>query len=385
MRGLVRVGAAVPSLALGNVKENMKRHLAMMREAKEKHVSIVTFPELSLTGYTCGDLFFQRRLLDDVTDALIALKDEMPEGILAVVGAPLEIEGALYNCAVVLHKGEIISAVPKTFLPNNGEFYEKRWFQSGDARRDASVAIPKLKTDVCRQAIFETEDGVRFGIELCEDLWAPLPPSTMLSVEGAEIILNLSASNELLSKREYRQQLISQQSARCQCGYVYVSAGMGESSSDLVFSGHSVIASCGTVIRESEGYLADNYLMTADVDIDRIRADRMKQSSFADCAAQVRAMWKQAPNILRTMENALLPDDVTPDYRVSKHPFIPSDKASRQLRCAQILAMQATALARRLAVTGGKVVVGISRARTSSASPCRASAQPIAPTTTRWI
>lgn len=360
MRGLVRVGAAVPSLALGNVKENMKRHLAMMREAKEKHVSIVTFPELSLTGYTCGDLFFQRRLLDDVTDALLALKDEMPEGILAVVGAPLEIEGALYNCAVVLHKGEIISAVPKTFLPNNGEFYEKRWFQSGDARRDASVAIPKLKTNVCRQAIFETEDGVRFGIELCEDLWAPLPPSTMLSVEGAEIILNLSASNELLSKREYRQQLISQQSARCQCGYVYVSAGMGESSSDLVFSGHSVIASCGTVIRESEGYLADNYLMTADIDIDRIRADRMKQSSFADCAAQVRAMWKQEPNILRTMENALLPDDATPDYRVSKHPFIPSDKASRQLRCAQILAMQATALARRLAVTGGKVVVGIS-------------------------
>lgn len=360
MRGLVRVGAAVPSLALGNVKENMKRHLAMMREAKEKHVSIVTFPELSLTGYTCGDLFFQRRLLDDVTDALLTLKDEMPEEIIAVVGAPLEIEGALYNCAVVLHKGEIISAVPKTFLPNNGEFYEKRWFQSGDARRDAWAAIPKLKTDVCRQAIFETQDGVRFGIELCEDLWAPLPPSTMLSVEGAEIILNLSASNELLSKREYRQQLISQQSARCQCGYVYVSAGMGESSSDLVFSGHSVIASCGTVIRESEGYLADDYLMTADVDIDRIRADRMKQSSFADCAAQVRAMWKQEPNILRTMENALLPDDVTPDYRVSKHPFIPSDKASRQLRCAQILAMQATALARRLAVTGGKVVVGIS-------------------------
>lgn len=360
MRGLVRVGAAVPSLALGNVKENMKRHLAMMREAKEKHVSIVTFPELSLTGYTCGDLFFQRRLLDDVTDALLALKDEMPEGILAVVGAPLEIEGALYNCAVVLHKGEIISAVPKTFLPNNGEFYEKRWFQSGDARRDASVAIPKLKTDVCRQAIFETEDGVRFGIELCEDLWAPLPPSTMLSVEGAEIILNLSASNELLSKREYRQQLISQQSARCQCGYVYVSAGMGESSSDLVFSGHSVIASCGTIIKENEGYLSDDYLMTADIDIDRIRADRMKQSSFADCAAQVRAMWKQEPNILRTMENALLPDDVTPDYHVSKHPFIPSDKASRQLRCAQILAMQATALARRLSVTGGKVVVGIS-------------------------
>lgn len=406
MRGLVRVGAAVPSLALGNVKENMKRHLAMMREAKEKHVSIVTFPELSLTGYTCGDLFFQRRLLDDVTDALLALKDEMPEGILAVVGAPLEIEGALYNCAVVLHKGEIISAVPKTFLPNNGEFYEKRWFQSGDARRDASVAIPKLKTDVCRQAIFETEDGVRFGIELCEDLWAPLPPSTMLSVEGAEIILNLSASNELLSKREYRQQLISQQSARCQCGYVYVSAGMGESSSDLVFSGHSVIASCGTVIRESEGYLADNYLMTADIDIDRICADRMKQSSFADCAAQVRAMWKQAPNILRTMENALLPDDAAPDYHVSKHPFTrrtrrPGNCGARRFwRCRRrrwrdacpsragrsSLASPADWIRRlRCWRRARRWTCSICRARTSSASPCRASAQPTAPTTTRWI
>ena len=360
MRGLVRVGAAVPSLALGNVKENMKRHLAMMREAKEKHVSIVTFPELSLTGYTCGDLFFQRRLLDDVTRRAARTKGRNAGGNPAVVGAPLEIEGALYNCAVVLHKGEIISAVPKTFLPNNGEFYEKRWFQSGDARRDASVAIPKLKRMSAVRQYLKRRTACAFGIELCEDLWAPLPPSTMLSVEGAEIILNLSASNELLSKREYRQQLISQQSARCQCGYVYVSAGMGESSSDLVFSGHSVIASCGTVIRESEGYLADNYLMTADIDIDRIRADRMKQSSFADCAAQVRAMWKQEPNILRTMENALLPDDAAPDYHVSKHPFIPSDKASRQLRCAQILAMQATALARRLSVTGGKVVVGIS-------------------------
>lgn len=361
MRGLVRVGAAVPSLALGNVKENMKRHLAMMGEAKEKHVSIVTFPELSLTGYTCGDLFFQRRLIDDAADAAYTIMQEMPKGMIAVFGAPLEIEGSLYNCAIVMRRNEPLAVVPKTFLPNNGEFYEKRWFQPSTALTAEFKTIHNnLEVEVCRNVVFRTDDGVSFGVELCEDLWAPLPPSTIQAVKGAEIILNLSASNELLSKREYRQQLISQQSARCQCGYVYVSAGMGESSSDLVFSGHSVIASCGTIIKENEGYLADNYLMTADIDIDRIRADRMKQSSFADCAAQVRAMWKQEPNILRTMEKALLPDDVTPDYRVSKHPFIPSDKASRQLRCAQILAMQATALARRLAVTGGKVVVGIS-------------------------
>ena len=362
MRGLVRVGAAVPSLALGNVKENMKRHLAMMREAKEKHVSIVTFPELSLTGYTCGDLFFQRRLIDDAADAAYTIMQEMPKGMIAVFGAPLEIEGSLYNCAIVMRRNEPLAVVPKTFLPNNGEFYEKRWFQPSTALTAEFKTIHNnLEVEVCRNVVFRTDDGVSFGVELCEDLWAPLPPSTIQAVKGAEIILNLSASNELLSKREYRQQLISQQSARCQCGYVYVSAGMGESSSDLVFSGHSVIASCGTIIKENEGYLADNYLMTADIDIDRIRADRMKQSSFGDCAALVRSCWKDSERDgYDVAENALLPDDVTPDYRVSKHPFIPSDKASRQLRCAQILAMQATALARRLSVTGGKVVVGIS-------------------------
>lgn len=360
MRGLVRVGAAVPSLALGNVKENVRRHLEKMREAAEKHVSLLTFPELSLTGYTCGDLFFQRRLLDDAKEGLKTLAENMPEGLIAVVGAPMEIDGALYNCAVVLSGKAMVGIVPKTFLPNNGEFYEKRWFQSGEAMRDGSQNIAHSSQQIAQNAIFETRDGVRFGIELCEDLWAPLPPSTMLSVEGAEIILNLSASNELLSKREYRQQLIAQQSARCQCGYVYVSAGHGESSSDLVFSGHSLIASCGTTLRESEGYLTDDYLMTADIDVDRIRADRMKQTSFADCAAQVRVCWRKAPQYRDALGNALLPDDVTPDYRVSKHPFIPSEKAARQSRCAQILAMQATALARRLSVTGGKVVVGIS-------------------------
>ncbi len=360
MRGLVRVGAAVPSLALCNVRENVKRHLEKMQEATEKHVSILTFPELSLTGYTCGDLFFQRQLLDEAAEGLKALANAMPQGLIAVVGVPVEICGALYNCAAVLEKGCIAGLVPKTFLPNNGEFYEKRWFQSGSALQGTCIPVPALNTSAFRNHCFRTSDGVRFGIELCEDLWSPLPPSTILSVAGAEIMLNLSASNELLSKREYRRELVSQQSARCQCGYVYVSAGMGESSSDLVFSGHSMVASCGTVIRESEGYLSDDYLMTADIDIDRIRADRMKQTSFADCAAQVRACWKDACGEALIGVNVLLPDDAAPDYRVGKHPFIPSDKASRQTRCAQILAMQATALARRLSVTGGKVVVGIS-------------------------
>ena len=351
MRGLVRVGAAVPSLALGNVKENMKRHLAMMREAKEKHVSIVTFPELSLTGYTCGDLFFQRRLLDDVTDALLALKDEMPEEILAVVGAPLEIEGALYNCAVVLHKGEIISAVPKTFLPNNGEFYEKRWFQSGDARRDASVAIPKLKTDVCRQAIFETEDSVRFGIELCEDLWVPAPPSARLCMGGALMLVNPSASNELVTKHRYRCELIAQQSARCLCGYLYAGAGYGESTTDLVFSGYAGVYENGRLLAENERFARQSSFAVADVDVERLRFKRRQSRTFAE----------DAPQSLRTVRFEL---PAHADERllraVSPLPFVPAG-AERDARTEEILLIQTTALLTRMErVNTRRAVLGVS-------------------------
>ena len=348
MRGLVRVGAAVPSLALGNVKENMKRHLAMMREAKEKHVSIVTFPELSLTGYTCGDLFFQRRLLDDVTDALLALKDEMPEGILAVVGAPLEIEGALYNCAVVLHKGEIISAVPKTFLPNNGEFYEKRWFQSGDARRDASVAIPKLKTDVCRQAIFETEDGVRFGIELCEDLWSALPPSTFHALAGATVIANLSASDETVGKAEYRRALVANQSARLLCGYLYASAGHGESTTDMVFAGHDLIAEDGSILAETAPFAGDH--AETELDCQRMEAERARNTSFEHTAEGY-----------VTVEFDLTPEETVLTRRIDPAPFVPGDPQRRAARCELILKMQADGLAKRLEHAHAKTaVIGIS-------------------------
>ena len=353
MRGLVRVGAAVPSLALGNVKENMKRHLAMMREAKEKHVSIVTFPELSLTGYTCGDLFFQRRLLDDVTDALLTLKNEMPEGILAVVGAPLEIEGALYNCAVVLHKGEIISAVPKTFLPNNGEFYEKRWFQSGDARRDASVAIPKLKTDVCRQAIFETEDGVRFGIELCEDLWAPIPPSCQLAVEGADIIVNPSASNALVAKHQYRRELISQQSGRLYAGYVYAGAGFGESTSDMVFDGYTAVFENGRALSEGERFSLTGGMAVADIDIGRLRYQRQRNGSFHQMRRAPRA-----PELVPCGPAACAPLPL--ERPLDALPFVPCG-AQAEERLEEIVKIQCMGLETRLRAIGlGKVVVGVS-------------------------
>lgn len=364
MQGILRVAAVVPHLYLGHVEKNVAAHLAGLAEAKEKHAALAVFPELSLTGYTCGDLFFQRSLLDAAKAALVRLADEMPEGLTAVVGAPLEIGGGLYNCAAVVRRGEVVGVVPKTYLPNTGEFYEKRWFQSGTALSGVQrrLDLPGQTEVFCVEnpVVFESADGVKFGVELCEDLWSPLPPSTRLALHGAEVIVNLSASNELLSKREYRRQLIAQQSARCQCGYVYVSAGMGESSSDLVFSGHSMIAACGSTLRENDGYLADDYLITADIDLERIRIDRVRQSSFGDCASHMARLTNARPVSALVYEHLLLPEGITPDYRVSKHPFIPVDKASRQERCTQLLDMQSTALARRLSVTGGKVVVGVS-------------------------
>ena len=363
MNNLVRVAAAVPHLYLGDVERNVEEHLKLLREAAERHATLVVFPELSLTGYTCGDLFLQQTLLDAVERGLERLTRECPEHVLAVVGAPVRKEGLLYNCAVLLTRGAVQGVVPKTYLPNSGEFYEKRWFHAGDA------FIP-AEDDLCRiggwsdapfgSCVWESEDGVRIGAELCEDLWAPLPPSNLLAVGGAEIIVNLSASNELIAKREYRQELVRQQSARCLCAYVYVSAGTGESTTDLVFSGHSMAACCGSLLRENDGYLDDNYLMTCDIDLDRIRADRLKQTSFRDAAGRWRERGQVPSWSLGQAVRLTLPDEVEPQLRVPKHPFIPADRAQRQARCEQIFAMQATALARRMSITGGKVVVGIS-------------------------
>ena len=360
MQGLVRVAAAVPHLHLGNVQRNVEEHLAKLREAAEKRASLVVFPELSLTGYTCGDLFFQQTLLHDVEEGLQTIISGMPEGLVTVVGAPLMVQGRLYNCAAVLTRGGMLGAVPKTYLPNNSEFYEKRWFHSD--LRHIALWEDGSRTGEQRRRIFRSADGVTFGVELCEDLWSPLPPSTLLSLSGAEIIVNLSASNELIAKREYRQELIRQQSARCLCGYVYVSAGNGESTSDLVFSGHSMISCCGSTLRENSGCIDDDYLITADIDVERIRSDRMKQQSFGDCAANCCPAELEPRVSIHDLDGVplLLPEDAAPDYRVAKHPFIPSDRAARQARCSQIFDMQAHALARRMAITGNRVVVGIS-------------------------
>ena len=357
MEGIMRVAAAVPKLRLGNVAANVQAMTEQLRQAANKCAALVTFPELSMTGYTCGDLFFQKSLLTAVEAGLQTLMDACPAGVTAVVGAPIQAEGVLYNCAVVLTQGRLLGVAPKLFLPNYNEFYEKRWFASGFQLHADSVTLCGQQVPMGRELLFMGADGVRFGVELCEDLWTPLPPSTFLALHGAEVMVNLSASNELIAKREYRQELVRQQSARCLCGYVYVSAGVGESSSDLVFSGHSMVAQCGGMVKENADYLAEDYVLTADLDLDRIRADRREQTSFADAQGNYGALQP----VRQVACPALgLAEDAAVDLHVAKHPFIPADKASRQARCAQIFDMQATALARRLRITGGKLTVGIS-------------------------
>lgn len=357
MEGIMRVAAAVPKLRLCNVAENAAAMAEQLHEAADRKASLVAFPELSLTGYTCGDLFFQKSLLQATEAGLQQMLEACPEGVTAVVGAPVQADGVLYNCAVVLTKGKLLGVVPKLFLPNYNEFYEKRWFASGFQLQAEHVMLCGQQVPMGRELLFESADGVRFGVELCEDLWTALPPSTFLSLHGAELIVNLSASNELIAKREYRQELVRQQSARCLCAYLYVSAGVGESTSDLVFSGHSMVAQCGGMVKENADYLAENYVLTADLDLDRIRGDRREQTSFADAQAHYGAL---EPVRRVSCPAMMLAESEHVELHVAKHPFIPADKASRQTRCAQIFDMQATALARRLRITGGKLTVGIS-------------------------
>lgn len=347
MNGLVRIAAAVPQVHLGHVEENAQEHLKCLEQAKMQNASLVVFPQLSLTGASCGDLLFQRPLLERVQKALVALSKGCPEGLTAVVGAPLEGRGGLYNCAVVLSSDGIEGVVSQTMAA------EKRHFRTDGT---GYVAIGSEDWQLSRRTTFTSADGVTFGIEMGEELFAPLSPSNDLALAGAEIILNLSAMNEIVGRRAFRRACVAQQSARCLCGYVLVNAGYGESTTDLLYAGHSLFACCGDVLKENEDFIASDYLLTADVDVERIRADRMRSPLFGDCVALTSTPVSQE----LVWGHLLLAEDVAPDAHVSKQPFIPADKAERTARCQEIFAMQARALARRMGITGGKAVIGIS-------------------------
>lgn len=384
MFDFIRVSCAVPAIEVADVAGNTEKIAVQLRRAAKDGSALVVFPELCLTGYTCQDLFFQQTLLEDCVEALERLRVLTGElGLTAVVGAPLRLWGQLYNCAVVLSAGQFAGIVPKTFLPNYGEYYEKRWFSTsedwravGDGRLDSrnNDTAQCLGTSgemdcagindgvaIGRDLLFTVPGGPTFGIELCEDLWTPLPPSTFLSMNGAEVILNLSASNEVIAKRQYRKSLISQQSARCLCAYVYCSAGCTESTQDLVFSGHSLIAENGAILAENSELLDTDYVLTMDLDLGKIRADRMRNCGLADAARLYgryeKAHWVPLPE---KAEARRLWDSDGTLYPLQKLPFVPSTRQDRQTRCRDIFQMQVAGLKKRMAVTGGKAVVGVS-------------------------
>lgn len=354
MKHVVRIASAVPSVQVGNVAYNTKQIIRMLQQAKQQGASIVNFPELCLSGYTCGDLFFQRSLLEACRQALAEIVP-YTKGLFTAVGTPLLIEGQLYNCAVAMANGVMAGVTVKTFIPNYNEYYEKRWFSSAEQLTVSSLSLHDATVPVGSQIVYQTADGLGIGIEICEDLWTAIPPSSTMALGGAHFILNASASNETVAKNEYRRQLCSQQSARGLCVYMYTSAGPGESSSDLIFSGNSLMYANGRLLAANEQFIQDDYCLTADVTVDDLQFDRMHNKSFHDCG---HATW--CSEVTTVAVDFTLAESDGSVLQVEKLPFVPSSKEKRLERCKQIFDMQAYALARRLKVTGGRLVVGIS-------------------------
>ena len=363
MFDFVRVSCCVPRVAVANTEKNAQDIIKKIKEAETAKSNFVLFPELAVTGYTCGDLFFQERLISGVQKALAAIVSAVKNsGTVVIVGAPVKLLGQLYNCAVVIANGTVAGIIPKTFLANYNEFYEKRWFSSAndlsEKSVDAQVVLGETEEHydipVGSDLVFETQNGVKFGVEICEDLWMPVPPSTGLALAGAELIFNISASNETIGKRTYRQDMVKQQSSKCYCAYAYVSCGTDESTTDLIFSGHSLIAENGIITSENKKFLDTDYVLTADVDLGKIKADRLKYKSYKD------AMSLYLGNTQKTAKFSVKTESDGTLYQVNRHPFIPSEKQARIERCLNIFDMQVSALAKRLRVTGGRAVIGVS-------------------------
>ncbi|MDD7614859.1 MAG: NAD(+) synthase, partial [Clostridiaceae bacterium] len=307
------------------------------------------------------DLFFQKTLIDGAKCGLRRIAETTCDTDSAVaVGAPLIIGGRLYNCAVMMSHGRVDGIVVKTFIPTYNEYYEKRWFSSAAELKISSVGSDELGLDgeydipVGGNLIFNYS-GVKVGVEICEDLWAPLPPSTLLTLAGAEVILNLSASNETIMKRKYRTELVSQQSARSICAYAYASAGMTESTTDLIFSGHSLICENGGVLCQNDSLIDGGYSLKHDVDLGRIRADRAENKTFGDSAA----LYLDGKEFVEVKKNLNLESDGGL-YEIKKLPFVPSAKKDRIERCMDIFRMQVAGLKKRASKIGGKMVLGVS-------------------------
>jgi len=350
--GFVRVAAAIPELRVADCAFNVSKMADLVRQGEAEKAQVICFPELSITGYTCADLFFQQQLLADAEKALNELQLlTFSTTAVIIVGMPVRIQSQLFNTAVVLQGGHILGVVPKTHLPNNNEFYEKRWFSSATTTDIQSIYLSGAEVPFGTNLLF-SDGKFSFSIELCEDLWVPIPPSSQHALHGADIIFNLSATNELIGKHNYLRQLVEQQSARCVAGYVYASAGAGESTTDVVYAGNGLIAENGKIVAASERFSFEPQLIVNDIDIERLQADRLRNSNYANDKSG------RAYQIIKLEDAHFTNFDLKRTY--NKHPFVPA-LTNRDTSCEEIFSIQVGGLAKRWSHTHSEtVVLGIS-------------------------
>lgn len=353
--GYVRVAASVVELKVGNVEFNTKEIIKEIKDLYEEGVQIVTFPELCLTGYTCADLFSQDKLITASLEGLKNIIDSTKElDIISIIGAPIISDNQLFNCAVVINKGKILGIVPKTYIPNYGEFYEKRWFSTSNTLSSKTIKLFGYDIPIGIDLIFRDKEDSKytFGIEICEDLWSPKAPSVEAALNGATMIFNLSASNEVIGKYQYRKSLINMQAAKNVCAYIYTSSGVNESTTDLVFSGYAAISENGSMLQENKRFDFSTNHIISDVDIQRLMASRIKDISFMGIGAS--SNYRIIDIELNDKNNNLLRE-------YDQYPFVPTDDSKRVERCEEIINIQACGLAKRLKHTNmKKCVIGIS-------------------------
>lgn len=354
--GFVRVAAAVPRLRVADCGFNTENIIHLIESAAAKDIQFVVFPELAITAYTCGDLFHQHALLEEAEAQLCRVLDKTAGlSLVAIIGMPVSIDNQLFNCAVAVQNGKILGVVPKTYIPGYKEFYEERWFAPGPRAMSDVVQLCGQKVPFGTDLLFEAEGNAQlcFGIEICEDLWVPIPPSSYQAISGAVLLFNLSASNEIIGKYEYRKELVRQQSGKCVAGYIYTSCSIDESTTDVVFGGHAIIGENGGIVTESERFLRDEQLIYADIDVQRLVNDRFKNTSFMEAILSKK---------YRKVQFELHKNNVTAVARyIDPHPFVPSEPGVRDERCSEIFDIQTSGLGKRLAHTGMKhAVIGIS-------------------------
>ncbi len=352
--GFLRVSACTPALRLADPQKNAEDIFTYLQNADAQDISLVVFPELSLTGYTCSDLFFQKKLQEKAIDALFFLVEKSGSlPVLFTVGLPITHKNKLYNCAAVICGGELLGIVPKIHLPNYGEFYERRHFSPGP--KNGTIMIRQKEYPFGTDQIFTCREfpEMRLSVEICEDLWVPVPPSSRHAMMGATILANLSASDETISKAEYRRTLVSSQSAKLVAAYIYADAGFGESTTDMVFAGHNLIGENGRILAESK--LFTTGITSQDIDLQMLSQERIHQSTYPDYPE------KEDSAAYHETYFSLLFRDVPTIRKIAPYPFVPADTAERDRRCEEILAIQSTGLAKRLSHTGIKdAVIGMS-------------------------